>query len=112
MNQFIRFLISSFLLVTPAMAQSGIHPFLGRWDINAGTPEHPRAMWLAVSENNGKIAIHWQPSGGNVFPVEDYKVDGSHLTVILNPGSEGHPASTLEIDPDGTSLTIVEKRGD
>ena len=37
--------------------------------------------------------------------VQDYKVDGSHLTLVLNP------TTTLEIDPDGTSLNIVEKHG-
>ena len=69
-------------------------------------------MWLAVAENNGKISLQWAALGGNVFPVHDYKVDGSHLTVILNPGAEGRPATTLEIDPDGNSLNIVEKRGE
>ena len=88
------------------MAQSGIHPFLGKWDINGGTPEHPRSMWLGVSENNGKIAIEFQPSGGNVYPVHEFKVDGSHLKITLNA------TTTLDIQPDGTALNIVEKHGE
>lgn len=106
MQQLIRFSFASCLFLTAALAQSGIHPFLGKWDINAGTPDRPRAMWLGVSENNGKIFVDWQPSGGNVFPVHDYKVDGSHLVITLNP------TTTLEIEPNGTSLNIVEKHGD
>ena len=112
MNQFIRLVICSLVLTATCVGQSGIHPFLGRWDINAGTPEHPRAMWLGVAENNGKVAVQWQPSGGNVIPIHDFKVNGSHLMIVLNAGSEGRPAVTLEITPDGNSLDIVEKRGE
>jgi hypothetical protein len=112
MNQFVRLLVCSCVLGMPGLAQSGIQPFLGRWDINAGTPEHPRAMWLGVAQNNGKTEIQWQPSGGNVFSVSDFKVNGSHLTIVLNAGTSSRPAVTLEVDPNGKALDIVEKRGD
>jgi hypothetical protein len=106
MSHFQRFLLCSLLLAAPGAAQSGIQPFLGRWDINAGTPEHPRAMWLGIADTGGKVAVTWQPSGGNVFPASDFKVEGSHLVVVLNK------TTTLDVTPNGAALDIVEKRGD
>ena len=112
MKQFVRLQVCLLTFAAAAFSQGDIHPFLGKWDINGGTPERPRAMWLGITENNGKVVIEWQPSGGNVFAVHDYKVDGSHLTIVLRAASDGHAPVTLEVDPSGTSLNIVEKNGD
>ncbi len=106
MKQFTYLLVSSCVLASAAFAQSGIQPFVGRWDINAGTPDHPRAMWLGVYDHNGTVTVQWQPSGGNVFPAKDYHVDGSHLTVVLNP------STTLDVTRNGAALDIVQKSGD
>ena len=90
-----------FLILITALAQKG-NPFLGRWDFNTGAA---RANWLGVSEKDGKTEVWFQPTGGNLYEVKDFKLDGSHLT--LNLGQ-----MTWELEPKDGKLTGVQKRGD
>ena len=87
-------------------AQTTGNPFIGRWDFNVTTSAGPRANWLGVSEKNGKLEVWFQPTGGNLYEVKDFKLDGAHLSLKLSG------AMTWELDANGEKLTGVQKRGD
>src|ERR1700687_2140961 len=89
-----------FLILVTALAQKS-NPFFGRWDFNISGG---RANWLGVSEKDGKAEVWFQPTGGNLYEVKDFKLDGSHLT--LNLGQ-----MTWELEPKDGKLTGVQKRG-
>ena len=84
-------------LLIPALAQ-GASPFAGRWDFNITTPGGPRACWLGITEKDGKLDLWFQPGGGNVYQVKDFKVEGSHLTINLSRNQ------TWELDAAGGKL--------
>ena len=86
-----------------AFAQGG-NPFLGRWDFNM--PGANRATWIGVSEKNGKLEVWYQPTGGNVFEVKKFKIEGSHLSLPISS------TTSLELDAAGDKLTGFQKRGD
>ena len=105
MNRF-AWILSAALIVPVAAQQSG-NPLAGRWDFNITTPAGTRAAWLGVTEKAGKFEIWYQPTGGNVYQVEDFKVDGAHLSVPISPASGNHPATTWELDASGGKLIGV-----
>jgi hypothetical protein len=92
-------------LLIPAFAQREGTPFVGRWDFNITTPGGTRAAWLGVHEKDGKLDVWYQPTGGNVYEVKTFKVNGSHLTLTFSP------TLTWELDASGGKLTGVQKRG-
>src|ERR1043166_4709771 len=89
-------LILAFTLLIPALCRAEGNPFLGRWDFNITTPNGMRASWLGLMERNGKLGLWFQPTGGNVYQVKDFKLNGSHLTFTLPRGSGNRPAMTWE----------------
>ena len=104
-----RFLLA--LILVPAFALAP-NPFAGRWDFNISTPGGMRAAWLGITENQGKLEVWYQPTGGNVYPLQEVKQEGSHLTLTTSqPNSKG-PVVTWELDASGDKLTGVQKRGD
>ncbi|MGC2658884.1 MAG: DUF1080 domain-containing protein [Bryobacteraceae bacterium] len=105
------FLLLPILLLTPALSPGQASPFVGRWDFDVPTPNGIGANWLGVTENGGKLDIWFQPTGGNVFEVKDYKVDGNHLTLTVAPARGSHPARTWELEAADGKLTGTEKRG-
>jgi hypothetical protein len=104
-NLVIGFVLLSALSI-PAAAQKQSNPFIGHWDFNVMTPTGNRAMWLGVSEKGGALEVWYQPTGGNVYQVKDFKVDGSHMTAKLSGNT------TLELDAHGDKLTGTQKHGD
>ena len=92
-------------LLIPALAQKESNPFVGRWDFNITTPGGVRAVWLGVHEKDGKLEVWYQPTGGNVYEVKNFKANSSHLTLILSP------TLTWELDASGGTLAGVQKRG-
>jgi 3-keto-disaccharide hydrolase len=74
------------------------------------TPNGIGANWLGVSEKNGNVEIWFQPTGGHVHPVQDFKLTGSHLSLTLSPAGSKHPM-TWDLDASGGKLTGTEKRG-
>jgi hypothetical protein len=86
-----------------AWAQSKGTPFAGRWDFTIPTQTGSSAAWLGITENNGTLAVWFQPTGGNVAPVKDFKLNGTHLTLLLSP------ALTWELDASGGKLTGTQK---
>jgi Domain of Unknown Function (DUF1080) len=94
-------------------AQGAPNPFLGRWDFNIPTANGGNsAAWLAVYNNHGPNEVWFQPTGGNVFLVHDFKIDGSHISVTTSPGNATRGATTWELDASGDKLTGFQVRGD
>ncbi len=112
MKQFAITLIVTLALAVPALPQNKSNPFVGRWDFNITTPQGTRASWLGITDKNGSVEVWYQPTGGNVFQVKDFKQNGSHLTLVLSPGSGNRPGMTWELTAAGDRLTGVQKRGD
>jgi hypothetical protein len=91
--------------LTAALSQKG-NPFAGRWDITvtAGTTVYPD--WMEVVEKAPTPDVRIQPRAGSVRPAKEVRMEGSHLTVTLNPGT------TWELTVEGDRLSGVQKRGD
>jgi hypothetical protein len=104
-------LVLTVALAVPAFGQSS--PVVGRWDFNLPAPRGG-AVWLGVTEKAGAFDVWYQPSGGNVVQVKDFKVTGSHIGVTItaaNPANN-RPATTWELDAAGDKITGEQKRGD
>jgi hypothetical protein len=99
-------------LLAPVLAQNSANPFLGRWNFNVTTPGGTRAAWLSVAEKNGMVEVWFQPTGGNVYQVKDYKLVGSRLTLNLSPARGNRPALAWELEARDGKLTGTQKRGD
>jgi hypothetical protein len=112
MQRLATFLVLGFALLMPALPQSKGNPFVGRWDFNITTPNGTRASWLGVTEKGGNLEVWFQPTGGNVYQVKDFKVDGSHMTLPVSRASGNRPAMTWELDASDGKLTGVQKRGE
>jgi len=95
-----------------ALAHADTNPFLGRWDFDVKTPSGVGANWLGVYDKDGKLEVWFQPTGGHVHPVDDVKLSGSHLTLVVSPASGTHPATTWDLDAAGNKLTGVQKTGE
>ena len=105
-----RTLILTVLLAAPVFGQAG-NPLVGRWDFNVTGPR-AGAVWLGVTEKAGAFDVWYQPAGGNVYQVKDFKVQGSHISVVITPAADDRPAMTWELDAAGDKITGVQKRGD
>jgi len=103
-------LFAAMVCVGSAIAADS-NPFLGRWDFTTETKTGNVANWLGVKQQDGALLVTFQPSGGNVAPVKDYKLEGSHLTLNFSRGSATRPAMTWELDAKGDTLTGFQIRG-
>jgi hypothetical protein len=92
-------------LIFAAWANAQPNPFVGRWDFNVTMPKGVGANWLGVKDQGGKLEITFQPTGGNVYTVKDYKLTGLHLSLNLKGGL------VWELDTVGGKLTGTQKRG-
>jgi hypothetical protein len=104
-------LMAAAALLMPALAQN-TNPFAGRWDFNIASPRGPGACWLGVTDKGGKLDIWYQPTGGNVYQVKDFHLDGSHLILNLSPAAGKRPATTWDLEASGDKLPGVQKSGD
>jgi hypothetical protein len=104
MINFLTGLILISALALPALAKN---PFLGRWDFASASASGVGANWLSVEQKGGNDYDIWfQPTGGHVFQVKDYKLAGNHLTLDFGKGN------TWELNAAGGHLTGVEKNGE
>jgi hypothetical protein len=95
------------LLLLPGLVPAASSPFLGRWDFNIKTPGRDvGANWLGVTDKGGALEIWFQPAGGNVYQVKDFKTDGKHLSLTLNP------KLSWDLEAAGDKLTGSQKAGD
>jgi len=102
--------IALFLLMT-----AGLHaasPFAGRWNFNLTTPGGNRASWLGISEKGGSLEVKYQPTGGNVYTLEDVQADGKKLKLTLGKATDKGPRTVWELEAAGNKLTGTSKRGD
>lgn len=109
-------MLASTVLLSP-LSRAGTSPFVGRWDFTTANPNGVGANWLGVSEGvakegGGKLEVWFQPTGGHVYQVNDFKADGSHLTLNLSPADGNRPALIWELDAKGEKLTGIQKRGE
>ena len=93
-------LLAAFVCLIPAVSQNA-NPFLGRWDFNLGPN---RASWLGITAQGGGLDVWYQPTGGNVYQVTNYKLDAGRLTLNLSGGL------TWELTAVGDKLTGTQKR--
>jgi hypothetical protein len=108
MKRFATILLAGTVCLLLAFAQNSPSPFAGRWDFNTGPG---RANWLGVTAKDGTIEIWFQPTGGNVRQIKAFKLDGSHLTLNIDPPTTKNPAMTWDLDAAGGKLTGTQKRG-
>ena len=86
--------------------QAQTSPFVGRWDFDITQPNGKQAaVWLGIQQKQGSLVIWYQPTGGHVIQVQDYKVSGSHLTLNIE-----HNVST-ELDAKDGKLVGTQKHG-
>jgi len=104
MKTFIAFLLAAGVCL-PLEAQS---PFVGRWDFNTAPG---KANWLGVTEKDGALEIWFQPTGGNVWKITDFKAEGTHLTLHIAKPTAKDPGTDWELDAAGGNLTGVQKHG-
>src|SRR5438046_3197265 len=105
-------IVTGFIFASTLLAADG-SPFTGRWDFTLAARNGVGANWLGVTEKGGDNPEVWfQPTGGHVYKVTDFKLDGSHLTLNLEPATANHPALVWELDAGGGRLTGVQKRGE
>ncbi|MBV8569947.1 MAG: DUF1080 domain-containing protein, partial [Acidobacteriaceae bacterium] len=64
------------------------------------------------TEKNGTLDIWFQPTGGNVYQVRDFEVNGSHLKLNLAAAHGDHPALIWDLDAAGGKLTGAQHSGD
>jgi hypothetical protein len=95
------------VVLTQPQLRSQTNPFAGRWDITV-TPQNnqPYPDWMELVDNGGKFDVRVQPRSGSVHPVQDVKLDGTHLTLGVSRGT------TWELEARGNRLTGVQKAGD
>ena len=112
MKQIYRALILAGALAVSGATLEAASPLAGRWDITVATPHGTLIDWLGVTETNGVFDIWYQPPGGNVYQVKNFKVDGAHVSLVLLEAAGGKPALTWEVDASGDKLSGIQKRGD
>jgi hypothetical protein len=91
-----------------SVSQTRPTPFLGRWDFNL-TPSG--AVWLGITEKNGALDVWYQPTGGNVYQVKDFKADGAHMTLTISAANAKNPAVNWELDAKGNALDGTQTKG-
>ena len=112
MKQIYAALILAAALLVFGFPLRGASPVAGRWDITVTTPHSTLVDWLGVTEKDGALDIWYQPPGGNVYQVKNYKVDGAHLHLVLQESSASQPVLTWDVDASGDKLSGIQKRGD
>jgi hypothetical protein len=106
-----RALLITFLLALPVVGQNAGNPLVGRWDFNLPGPRGG-AVWLGITEKAGALDVWYQSAGGDCQEMKNFKVDGSHISIVVNPATVTRPALTLELDAAGDKITGAQKRGD
>ena len=67
---------------------------------------------MRLKLSDGNLEIWYQPTGGHVYQVNDFKVDGSHLTINISQATAKRPGLTWELDSVGGKLVGVQRQGE
>jgi hypothetical protein len=88
-------------------------PFAGRWDFNLTQGNTVRAAWLGITEKAGALEVWYQPTGGNVYQIQNPKVEGSKLILPISTADakNNRPAVTWELEAAGDTISGVQRRG-
>src|SRR5450432_2879951 len=86
-------------------------PLAGRWDFTVPGATSNSAYWLGVTEKDGALDVWYQPSGGNVLQMKDFKAEGSHLSLTVSAATATRPATIWELDAVGGKLSGAIKTG-
>jgi hypothetical protein len=111
MRQFFTGLMLACALALPALCQKSSNPFVGRWDFTIDTATGVGANWLGVTDKGGQVEVWFQPTGGHVIPVKDFKLEGSHLSFQSAEAHGNRPATTWDLDAANGKLTGMQKGG-
>jgi len=110
MRTHVRFWTLALLGAACLSAQPG--PFLGRWNFNIRTPAGQRASWLGIYDRGGTLEVWYQPTGGNVFRLQDVKIEGGKLILNIAASGPNRPAVVWELERRGDRLVGQARRGD
>jgi hypothetical protein len=108
MRRYWSILVLAAAAALPAISAKGPSPFVGRWDFNM--PEGRGAAWLGVTEKDGKLDVWFQPTGGNVFRVENFKAKGDKLELRIFKKTKDRPAMTWKLQAKGDAITGEQYR--
>ena len=95
----------------PGAGQSGLTPFVGRWDLTVTAPDDTYPSWMEVTDDQGRPVVRVQLRTGNVQPAIDAKLDGSRLVVTISR-SEAGAEGIWDLAVAGGKLTGAQKTGD
>ena len=96
--------IAALTLSLLPVLQAQTSPFVGRWDFNITQSNGKQAaVWLGIQEKGSGLDIWYQPTGGHVFQVPDYKASGSHLTLTVEHDT------AIELDAKDGKLVGTQK---
>ncbi len=70
MKRSVAILLAGTVCLLLAFAQKAPSAFVGRWDFNTRPGQ---ANWLGVTEKDGALEIWFQPTGGNVRQIKEFK---------------------------------------
>lgn len=112
MPRFCLILSLAVVCLIPALSQKA-NPFVGRWDLEVSPTGDgsPYPDWIEIEERDGGTTMRLQPRGGSVFPVTDFKIEGSHLMVAWPHSNSKAPVTTWELDLTENRLSGAERRG-
>ena len=99
-------------LLTPAFSQKKNNSFVGRWGFNITTQSGTGASWLGIKEKNRSLEIWYQPTGGHVYQVNNFKLDGSRLIITVSQASGKRSAVTWKLEALGDMLIGIQTRGE
>jgi hypothetical protein len=85
--------------------------FVGNWGFNIPTPEGQRAAWLGISQNGEGLNVWFQPTGGHVVELKDFKAEGGHLTLTVGEATAKHPATTWDLTAANGRVTGHQLQG-
>jgi hypothetical protein len=89
-----------------------VNPFEGRWDMVLTTADGSSSpRWMDYVEGRDPL-IRIQPRGGSVHPAYDVDVDGPHITLVMDKGSDKRPKTTWDLKIKNKVITGTQKTGD
>jgi hypothetical protein len=93
------------------LSAPGKNAFTGRWDLTVKTGAATYPSWIEVTDKDGKPAVRFQGRGGSVRPIDEIKLEGTHLTLTISPAAEDRPAIAWEMSVKSNLITGAIKRG-
>ncbi len=93
-------------VITPLLSLAATSPLVGRWDFTVpNSPTSNSSYWLGVKDTGTAVEVWFQPSGGNVIQIKNFKADGTHLSMTTSAATATSPATVWELDLAGGKLT-------